>query len=320
MLLDLPDYQRPNLEPTSLRMHLIILKSNRFVDSIYIFRDLRRAIDALRMETAKQAMHRHELAKQFAVDLESRCVNLQLKQSAHWNQIYEPTSMKLRKFLHPESPQTDGVSVEWNQEYNSMRHSIDALRREAIQQSEHAIGLSKHDSFDDYLLARSSTTPSKPAPGWANDWVTLRFSCERLEADRSEFMKGMLTAYADALSTIRAAQNEVRFLLMSINLLTVNIYYNQSCDNINLSLDLFRPRDVVDDFIQKFGGNETIVEDVNRQPAPASSSLNPSRTAKEKITAPFTSPAARVSLPTPSTRNESVRRSRGALLPSAFYD
>lgn len=258
-------------------------------------------------------MSHHELAKQFAVDLESRCVNLQLKQSAHWNQMYEPMSMKLRKFLHPESPQTDGVSVEWKKEYNNMRHPIDALRRQAIQQSEHAIGLSRHDPFDDDLLAKSSTNPSKPAPGWTNDWATLRVSCERLEAERSEFMKGMLTAYADALSAICTAQIEVGFLLMSINLLTVNVYHNQSCDNINLSLDLFKPQDVVDDFVQKFGGNETIVEDVDTQAAPVSSSLKPLRTAKEKITTSVTSPA-RVPLPTPSTRNELVRRSRGALL------
>lgn len=270
------------------------------------------------METAKQAMHRHELAKQFAVDLESRCVNLQLKQSAHWNQIYEPTSMKLRKFLHPDSPQTDGVSVEWKKEYNNMRHSIDTLRREAIQQTEHAIGLSKHDSLDDDLLARSSTTPSKPAPGWANDWVALRASCERLEADRSEFMKGMLTAYADALSTMRSAQKEVGFLLMLINLLTFLISHNQSCNNVNLSLDLFRPRDVVDDFIQKFGGSEIAVGDVDTQAAPAFSSLNPPRAAKEKSTTPFASPASRVPVPTPSTRSESAKRTRGALLPSGF--
>jgi hypothetical protein len=126
-------------------------------------------------------------------------------------------------------------------------------------------------------------------------------------------MKGMLTAYADALSTICAAQNEVRFLLMSINLLTLNVYHNQSCNNINLSLDLFKPQDVVDDFIQNFGGNETIVEDIDAQAAPATSSLNPPTTAKEKITTPFP-PTSRVPLPTPSTRSESVRRSRGALL------
>ncbi|KIM40366.1 hypothetical protein M413DRAFT_178049 [Hebeloma cylindrosporum] len=248
--------------------------------------EFRSVIDALRIETAKQAMNRHELAKQFAVDLESRCVNLQLKQSAHWNQIYEPTSMKLRKFLQPESPQTDGVSVEWRKEYNNMRHPIDALRREAIQQSEHATGLSRHDSFDD-ILARPTTNQSKPSSGWTNEWATLRISCERLEADRSEFMKGLLTAYADALSTIRAAQNE-------------------SCNTINFSLDLFRPQDVVDDFIQTFGGNETLVEDVDLQASPTHFSHNPVRKGKEQITAP----SVRVPLPTPSTRNETVRRSR----------
>ena len=166
------------------------------------------------METAKQAMNRHELAKQFAVDLESKCVDLLLKQGAHWNQVYEPTSIKLQKFLCPESPQTDGVSVEWKTEYNNMRHPIDALRREAVQQSEHATGLSRHDPFDD-LLARPSINPSKPAPGWTRDWAALRVSCERLETERSEFMKRLLSAYADALSTIRLAENEVGFLLIS---------------------------------------------------------------------------------------------------------
>jgi len=212
MLLDLPGYPRPNSVPTSLRTQFIFWKSD--LTRLIFFREYRGAIDALRMETAKQAMNRHELAKQFAVDLESKCVDLLLKQGAHWNQVYEPTSIKLQKFLCPESPQTDGVSVEWKTEYNNMRHPIDALRREAIQQSEHATGLSRHDPFDD-LLARPSINPSKPAPGWTKDWAALRISCERLETERSEVMKRLLTAYADALSTIRLAENEVGFLLIS---------------------------------------------------------------------------------------------------------
>jgi len=194
-------------------LHYLAL--NRFVDPIlYPFSELRSAIDALRMETAKQAMRHHELAKQFAVDLESRCVNLHLKQSTHWNEIYEPTARKLQEILSPDSPQTYGVSMEWKKEYDSMRDPIDALRREAIQQSEHATGSSRRDPFGD-LFARPSRNASRLAPGFVNDWADLRFSCERLEADRSQFMHAILTVYAEALSTIRVAQDEVSFLVLS---------------------------------------------------------------------------------------------------------
>jgi hypothetical protein len=166
------------------------------------------------METAKQAMKRHELAKQFAIDLEARCVNLHLKQSTHWNEVYEPRARELQKFLSSDSPQTDGVFVEWKREYDIMRDPIDALRREAIQQSEHATGLSRRDPFED-LFAKPSPNALRLAPGFVNDWAGLRDSCERLEADRSQFMQELLSTYAEALSTICVAQDEVRFHVIS---------------------------------------------------------------------------------------------------------
>ncbi|KAF8963614.1 hypothetical protein BDZ97DRAFT_984209 [Flammula alnicola] len=202
--------------------------------------DLRSAIDGLRVETAKQAMNRYELAKQIAVELESRCVELQLKQSTHWHDLYEPAARKLHNDQVRESRRRSGVASEWKKEYKKLRYSLDTRRLESMKANLNYRDFSMNSKGGNNFASEfdspsgSSLDSQRMSAGWIKEWEALRDSCEQLEVDRSQLMKDVLRVFSDTLSVIRATDHE-------------------SIETINLSNDLFRPEDFVEEFCQNFG-------------------------------------------------------------------
>ncbi|KDR75595.1 hypothetical protein GALMADRAFT_140225 [Galerina marginata CBS 339.88] len=202
--------------------------------------EFRSAIDGVRVETAKQAMTHNTLATQIAVELESRCLELQLRQKAHLSDVYEPAARKLQEENRTAQDGTSphaGVSSEWKKEYRNIRHSLDLRRLDAMREGRNRESFPAHLGFNhavDFLPGRL-TDPPKASVSRGKEWEDLRDSCEQMEQDRSRFMKDVLSAYADVLSSIRTANHE-------------------SYNTIIHTIDLFRPEDVVEEFSQHFGG------------------------------------------------------------------
>ncbi|KAF8190821.1 hypothetical protein BJ912DRAFT_964814 [Pholiota molesta] len=109
---------------------------------------------------------------QIAVDLESRCVELQMKQRIHWRDVYEPAARKLH-----------------HDQVRGLR------RRSGRLQSMKALDFSPNNLSSP--LSESSVDSPKAASGPAHEWEMLRNSCLQLEMERCKFMEESLGAFLE---------------------------------------------------------------------------------------------------------------------------
>ncbi|KAF9478113.1 hypothetical protein BDN70DRAFT_66520 [Pholiota conissans] len=207
---------------------------------------LRRVIDALRLETAQQAMKRHDLANQIAVDLESRCLELQLKQRKHWRDVYEPAARKLHHDQVRGARRRSGVAAEWKQEYKKLRHSLDTRRLQSMKTN-------LNFSSDFSPLSESSPDSPKAPSGPAQEWESLRGSCLKMEMERCQFMDESLAAFLETLSVISATDRG-------------------SVSFITQWKDLFMPKEFVEEFSERFPGPKPIA--VSTMPPLTTSTLS----------------------------------------------
>lgn len=167
-------------------------------------------MDSLRVETAKQAMNRFELAKQIVTELEKRCVDLQVKQRKHWRETYEPTARKLHQNarVHEKRRRSATIGTEWKQEYKKLRYSLDHHRLESLKAN--FIPFNDTPTSSDWSQSERSTSEvSTPAVNGPCEWETLRESCAQLERDRAQRVKDMLSAFSQAMGAICDTDNEV---------------------------------------------------------------------------------------------------------------
>ncbi|KAJ3501828.1 hypothetical protein NLJ89_g9164 [Agrocybe chaxingu] len=189
-------------------------------------KELLNAIDAFRIEAARQSMCHHKLSQQLAIDIESRYLNFHMKQQSHWRDVYEPTARFLREKPLESPLEESGISRQWRREYRNLRHDLDAMRLDSVMESH---GLSQEPSS-----SRRFSAPPNPRnmPAiHAKSWKNLRDSCEKLETERYQLLKTTLGVFADAMATVRAADDE-------------------SCERLRASFDLYNPTDSMESFGQ----------------------------------------------------------------------
>jgi hypothetical protein len=203
-------------------------------------------------------MKRHDLANQIAVDLESRCVELQMKQRIHWRDVYEPAARKLHHDQVRGLRRRSGVASEWKQEYKKLRYSLDTRRLQSMK----ALDFSPNNLSSP--LSESSVDSPKAASGPAHEWEMLRNSCLQLEMERCKFMEESLAAFLETLSVISNTDRGVRsFTLWALWILGKLTLLLQSISFITHWKDLFMPRDFIDEFSQRFGGSKALIDSLN---------------------------------------------------------
>ena len=89
---------------------------------------------------------------------------------------------------------------------------------------------------------------------WEQNWKSFCDGCQDLEEQRIEFMKDNMWAYANAVSTVCVADDEVGIILLGI-LLRLTVL--QSCEKIRLALELLEPDRDMENFVRDYGtGNQ----------------------------------------------------------------
>ncbi|PPQ64545.1 hypothetical protein CVT24_008447 [Panaeolus cyanescens] len=204
--------------------------------------ELRNSLDTLRIETEKQSESHLELANQIRLDLEGPTAQFHQKQIVHRRSIQVPLERKFKE------KQTQESYVKKSRE----KYEADCLRVQSYtQQASYMTGtdLAKvqlklqrtrqtmQGNERDY--EKFSKDLADFLPGWEREWKDYCDSCQDLEEERLDFMKDIIWAYANDISTICVTDD-------------------QSCERIRTALDNLEPERDVENFVNEFGTGNLI--------------------------------------------------------------
>ena len=119
---------------------------------------------------------------------------------------------------------------------------------------------------------------------WEQDWKAFCDACQDMEDDRLEFMKDNMWAYANAVSTVCVADDEVGRTIFIRRGPITNLYH-QSCEKIRVALEQFEPEKDMENFVRDYSTGNAMpdppqfVNYANPDAIPASSSRPTSRPA-----------------------------------------
>ena len=203
--------------------------------------ELRLSLDTLRLETEKQANYHLELASAIRSALEAPTSLHHAKQVNHRRNRLAVIEKKFK------AKQTQESYVAKARE----KYEGDCLRIASYtQQSKYAQG--KDLERVQLKLKRAQQTVQANEkdfssftktlldmiPGWETDWKDFCDSCQDLEEDRMEFTKDVLWTYANEISTVCVADDEVcspsRYpvsLLTASQVLRANTYLSRGIRN-----------------------------------------------------------------------------------------
>lgn len=183
----------------------------------YASSELRNALDTLQLETEKLAKTHLQLSSQIRTEMEDPTTALLNKQLEHRRSTQSPVEKKFKSKLSQESYvtkarekyQSDCFRIAtYSQQLDNQSPDAERIRVK-LKRAEQTVGANEKD------YAAFAKTLSDMIPGWEEDWKNFCDSCQDLEEERLDFMKDNLWAYANAVSTICVADDEVSPIIPS---------------------------------------------------------------------------------------------------------
>ena len=178
-------------------------------------RELRVSLDTLRLETDKQATFHMQVAQQIKNDLEGQTGQFLNKQLHHKKTFQAPIEKAFKtKQAH------EGLLQKAREKYEGDCMRINSLTAQAtLQQGKELEKINvKLDRLhqavqtDERDFLSFTRVFQDTSARWEVDWKAFCDSCQDLEEERVEFMKDNMWAYANAVSTVCVADDEVRRL------------------------------------------------------------------------------------------------------------
>lgn len=176
---------------------------------------MRSAIDTLRLETEKQAATHLQLASQIRGELETQTSRLLSKQVEHKKAIQTPLEKKFKNKQVQESYvakarekyEGDCLRIASYTQQISFQQGKDLERLQLkLKRAQQTVQANEKD------FANFTKVLSDLMPEWEEDWKAFCDSCQDLEEERLEFMKDTLWAYANGVSTLCVADDQVSSL------------------------------------------------------------------------------------------------------------
>lgn len=184
-------------------------------------------MDIIRLETDKQSTYHLNLAQQIKNDLEAQATTFCSKQNHH-KKIYQAAIEKEFKAKQSQESHVKKAREKYEQDcmrinsYTAQSTLVQGRDLEKVQlkldRAQTTVQTNERD-FANFARAFQDT-----AAKWEQDWKTFCDTCQDLEDDRLEFMKDNMWAYANAVSTVCVADDEVCPLLF-ISLCVVKPLY-----------------------------------------------------------------------------------------------
>lgn len=174
--------------------------------------ELRNSLDTIRLETDKQAGYHGNLAKQIRADLEAQCSAFLARQT-HFKRTIQASIEKEFKTKNTqesyvnkarEKYESDCVRINSYTAQSTLMQGKDLDRISAkLERAQQTVQANEKD-FANFSRALQDTVQK-----WEQDWRAFCDACQDMEEDRMEFMKDNMWAYANAVSTVCVADDEV---------------------------------------------------------------------------------------------------------------
>ena len=174
--------------------------------------ELRNSLDTIRLETDKQAGFHANLAKQIRTDLEAQSSAFLARQS-HFKRTIQAAIEKEFKTKNTresyvnkarEKYESDCVKINSYTAQSTLMQGRDLDRINAkLERAQQTVQVNEKD-FANFSRALQDTVRK-----WEEDWKAFCDACQDMEDDRLEFMKDNMWAYANAVSTVCVADDEV---------------------------------------------------------------------------------------------------------------
>lgn len=177
--------------------------------------ELRNSLDTLRQETEKQGSYHLQVAQQIRQELEGQSVTFLNRQLQH-KRSYQATIEKEFKTKQTQEGYVNKAKEKYETDcnrinsYTAQSTLIQGKELEKIQLKLDRAQQTVHANERDY--ANFARALQDTVQKWEQDWKAFCDSCQDLEEDRLEFMKDNMWAYANAVSTVCVADDEVSFL------------------------------------------------------------------------------------------------------------
>lgn len=206
--------------------------------------ELKTCLDTLRLETEKQAESHLELARQIREELENPTAAFHAKQVAHRRNQQSALEKK-----HKNKQTQEAYVQKAREKYEGDCERINSY----TQQAQYSTGKDLERINMKLLRARQTVQANEKdlanftrqlldtLPEWEAEWKNFCDSCQDLEEERLDFMKDILWAYANDLSTICVADD-------------------QSCERVRTALDQLEPLADVEGFVNDYGTGNTIYQ------------------------------------------------------------
>jgi len=175
--------------------------------------ELRNSLDTIRLETDKQAGYHLNLAQQIRTDLEGQTTAF-LARQGHFKKNYQANVEKEFKTKNTqesyvnkarEKYEADCVRINSYTAQSTLLQGKDLDRIQVkLERAQQTVQANEKD-FANFSKALQDTVHK-----WEHDWKMFCDSCQDLEEERMEFMKDNMWAYANAVSTVCVADDEVR--------------------------------------------------------------------------------------------------------------
>ncbi|KAF6761196.1 SH3 domain-containing protein [Ephemerocybe angulata] len=204
--------------------------------------ELKTCLDTLRLETEKQAESHLELARQVREELETPTAEFHARQVAHRRNQQSALEKK-----HKNKQTQEAYVQKAREKYESDCERINSFTQQAsymtgkdlerinmkLLRARQTVQANEKD------LANFSKTLFDMLPEWEAEWKNFCDSCQDIEEERLEFMKDILWAYANDLSTICVADD-------------------QSCERVRTALDQLDPPADMVNFVNDYGTGNSI--------------------------------------------------------------
>ncbi|KAF8161367.1 hypothetical protein B0H34DRAFT_700652 [Crassisporium funariophilum] len=206
--------------------------------------ELRNSLDTLRIETEKQGESHLELANAIRLELEGPTATFHQKQINHRRSVQAPLERKFKeKQVHEsyvkksrEKYEGDCMRINSYTQQATYMQGNDLMKiQQKLQRTKQTIQGNERD------FAKFTKDLLDLLGPWEKDWKEYCDSCQDLEEERMEFMKDIIWAYANHISTICVADD-------------------QSCERVRTALDQLEPEKDSENFVNEYGTGNSIVQ------------------------------------------------------------
>ncbi|KAF9478111.1 hypothetical protein BDN70DRAFT_880370 [Pholiota conissans] len=213
--------------------------------------ELRNSFDTLRIETEKQAENHQLLANQIRLDLEAPTATFHQKQINHRRTVQAPLERKFKEkqvqesYVKKSREKYEGDCLR----INSYTQQATYMQGTDLQKVQQKLQRTKQTMIgNERDFTRFTKELLELMGSWEKEWKDFCDSCQDLEEERVDFMKDIIWAYANDISTMCVSDD-------------------QSCERIRTALDQLEPEKDVENFVNEYGTGNTIAMPAEFQPA-----------------------------------------------------